>query len=113
MFYGSWSSYHSLPSHMSNPVWSYKNEKPTKIGENGRVHPKREFIEGCFVNWVRERKIHGIALVKPSGYKRYIEPRIKLIEQSMLFLIMHFSGDCWTQNRLTFGGEWKTFTSQL
>ena len=90
MFYGSWNSNHSFPSHLSNPVWSYRKEKPTNIGGIDRVHLKGEFIEGSFVNGVRERKLFGIALVKTSGHKRYIEPRIKLIEKIMFCVILQF-----------------------
>ena len=82
MFYSSWSSHHTLPRHMSNPVWSHKIEKPTNIGEIDEVHLKCEFFEGSSVKGVRERLLFGIALDKPSGHKRYKEPIIKLFEKN-------------------------------
>ena len=52
---------------------TYKNEKPKNTTGIGKVHLKRECLEGSISNGVREPILCSLILDKPSGHKLYKE----------------------------------------
>ena len=94
---------------------SYTSDKPVNISRNDKLYLKAGFVDGSFVNGVREPILHSFALRSPPSHKIYKEPRIKLfkkINKSVLSHITFYLEDD-DHKPVDFNNETLSFTCQL
>ena len=92
---------------------SYKSEKSINITGIDKIHLKSDCINGSVVNGVREPILYSFVLSSPPGYKRYEEPRIKLLKKKLCSISYNiFFGDD-DHKPVDFHAETISFTCQL